>query len=92
MTAIKSGLNDFKNEIENKSEKEKEIEKSYEIVDAVEEILKLKKQNQKGKGLETLTPNQMLSRLPNSLAQLKARNNSEKFKNEIRQIFYSLYR
>ena len=34
----------------------------------------------------------MLSRLPISLAQLKAGNNSEKLKNEIRQLLYSLYR
>ena len=33
----------------------------------------------------------MLSRLPISLAQLKAGNNSEKFKNNIRQLLYSLY-
>ena len=33
----------------------------------------------------------MLSRLPITLAQLKARNNSEKLKNEIRQLLYSLY-
>ena len=33
----------------------------------------------------------MLSRLPISLAQLKAGNNSEKLKKEIRQILYSLY-
>ena len=32
----------------------------------------------------------MLSRLPISLAQLNAGNNSEKLKNEIRQILYSL--
>ena len=50
------------------------------------------KQNQIGEGLKTLTPNQMLSRLPISLAQLKAGNNSEKLKNEIRQLLYSLYR
>ena len=37
-----------------------------------------------GKGLKILTPNQMLGRLPISLAQLKAGNNSEKLKNEIR--------
>ena len=43
-------------------------------------------------GLKILTPNQMLSRLPISLAQLKAGNNSEKLKNEIRQLLYSLYR
>ena len=46
----------------------------------------------KGSRLKILTPNQMLSRLPISLAQLKARNNSEKLKNEIRQLLYSLYR
>ena len=34
----------------------------------------------------------MLSRLPVSLAQLKAGNNSEKLKNEIRQLVYSFYR
>ena len=42
--------------------------------------------------LKILTPNQMFSRLPISLAQLKAENNSEKLKNEIRQLLYSLYR
>ena len=34
----------------------------------------------------------MLSRLPISLAQLKARNTSEEVKNKIRQLLYSLYR
>ena len=34
----------------------------------------------------------MLNRLPISLAQLNARNNSEKLKNDIRLILYSLYR
>ena len=34
----------------------------------------------------------MLSRLPLTLAQLKAGNNSEKLKNEIRQLLYSVYR
>ena len=46
----------------------------------------------KGQGLKILTPQQMLSRLPISLAQLKAGNISEKLKNEIRQLLYSLYR
>ena len=49
-------------------------------------------EQQKGKGLKRLTLNQMLSRLPITLAQLKAENNSEKLKNEIRQLLYSLYR
>ena len=51
-----------------------------------------KRRNQQGKGLKILTANQMLSRIPISLAQLKARNNSEKLKNEIRQILHSLYK
>ena len=34
----------------------------------------------------------MLSRLPIALAQLQAENNSNKLKNEIRKLLYSLYR
>ena len=74
------------------SKEEREIEKPDKIVEIVEEILKFNKQNQQGQGLKILTPSQMLSRLPISLAQLKAGNNSEKLKNEIRQLLYSLYR
>ena len=48
--------------------------------------------NQQRKGLKILTPSQMLSTLSISLAQSKAGNNSEKLKNEIRQLLYSLYR
>ena len=62
------------------------------IADTVELILNFNERNQEGKGLKILTTNQMLSRLPISLAQLKAGNNSEKLKNEIRQLLYSLYR
>ena len=50
------------------------------------------RRNQQRKGVKILTPNQLFSRLPISLAQLKAENNSEKLNNEIRQILYSLYR
>ena len=50
------------------------------------------RKNKSGSGLKILTPDQMLSRLPISLAQLKAGNNSQKLKNEIRQLLYSLYR
>ena len=50
----------------------------------------VEQKNQKGKGSKILTPQQMLSRLPISLAQLKAGNNSQKLKNEIRQLLYSL--
>ena len=50
------------------------------------------KQKKKGQGLKIMTPKQMITRFPILLAQLKASNNSQKLKNEIRQIAYSLYR
>ena len=68
------------------------IEENEKIIDIVERILYFNQLNQSGQGLKILTPNQMLSRLPISLAQLKVGNNSEKLKNEIRQLLYSLYR
>ena len=89
---IKSGLSDLKSKTKEIFEDEKKIEKPDEILKNFEEILEFNKQNQSGKGLKILTPNQMLSRLPITLAQLKAGNNSEKLKNEIRQLLYSLYR
>ena len=51
----------------------------------VKEILNFNKETQKqrGLGLKILAPDQMLSRLPISLAQLNAGNNSEKLKKEI---------
>ena len=78
VNVIKSGIIDWKNKIEKMSEEEKKIEKPNEIVNIDEEILKFNKQIQSGGGLKILTPNQMLSRLPITLAQLKAGNNSEK--------------
>ena len=58
----------------------------------LKKLLSLTKQKQQNLGLKILTPNQILNRLPITLAQLKAGNNSEKFKNEIRELLYSLYR
>ena len=52
--------------------------------ESIAEKPKLKRQNQPGKGLKALTPKQILSGLPISLAQLKVENNSQKLKNEIR--------
>ena len=47
---------------------------------------------QRGQGLKITTPSQLITRLPILLAQIKkAGNNSQKLKNEIRQIAYSLY-
>ena len=42
--------------------------------------------------LKTLSPKQVLQRLPMTLAQVKAGNTFEKLLNEIRQAIYSLYR
>ena len=92
VNVINSGLKDLTEEIKKISNKEKEIEEPDVIVETVEEILRINKQEQQGQGIKILTPNQMLSRLPISLAQLQAGNNSEKLKNEIRQLLYSLYR
>ena len=47
---------------------------------------------QSGDDSKIWSPNQRLSRLPITLAQLKAGDNPEKLKNEIRQLLYSLYR
>ena len=74
------------------SEEEINLEKPNKIIKIVEMILKFNKQNQQGEGLKIITPNQTPSRLPISLAQLQAGNNSEKLKNETRQLLYSLYR
>ena len=73
-------------------EDDEKLERLDNIVKTVKGILNFNKQNQQGKGLKILTPNQMLRRLPMTLAQLKAGNNSNKLKNEIRQLLYSLYR
>ena len=50
-----------------------------------------KKDVKEGKGLKILTSNKLLFRLPIILAQIKAQNDSNKLKNEIRQILYLLY-
>ena len=89
---IISRLEDLKEEIKNISKKEKKLQNPDKRVKIVEMILKFNKQNQQGKGFKILTPNQMFSGLPIALAQLEARNNSEKIKNEIRKLLYSLHR
>ena len=91
---IKVRWSNLKDVIEKMSEDEIKTEKPDKILEIVKEILDFNKKIRKQQGLELkiLTPNQMLSRLPITLAQLKAGNNSEKLKNEIRQILYSLYR
>ena len=77
---IKSGLRDLKEEINKMSDDEKRIEQPDEIENIAEKIIEFNEKNQQGQRLKILTPNQMLSRLSISLAQLKKGNNSEKLK------------
>ena len=58
--------------------------RNIRILEIINKILDFNEQNQQGSDLKILKPSQMVSRLPISLAQLKAENNSEKLKNEIR--------
>ena len=89
--SINKNLNKMKKIIKNVPEdKTFKTEENEKIIDIVERILELNSEKQLGLGLKILTPNQMLSRLPITLAQLKAGNNSEKLKNKIRQLLYSL--
>ena len=78
----------FKN---NPTNNGKKISSGNNQVEIVKLVLEFNQIDQEG-SLKILTPNQMLSRLPISLAQLQAANNCENFKNEIRQILYSFYR
>ena len=96
---IKIRWSNLRDEIEKMSKKEIENEKPDKILKIAKEILKFNKQKQLGQGLKILTPDQMLNRLPITLAQIKAANNSKKLKNEIScilyctiQLLYSLYR
>ena len=90
---IKKRLTKIKNIVKNvPKDKTLKIEDNEKIVDIVERILGLDNENQLGEVLKLLTPSQMLRRLPISLAQLKAGNNSEKLISESRQLLYSLYR
>ena len=88
---IKKVLNNMKRIIEKVPQDRKFMtEEEKQITNIVECIFNLNQLDQLRQGLKVLIPNQMLSRLPISLAQFKAGNNSEKLKNEIRQLLCSL--
>ena len=90
---IKNNLANLIADIENNSTNNAEkIRNRNTMVGIVELILEFNQLDHEGSGLKLLTPNRLLGRLPISLAQLKAGDNFEKLKNEIRQILYSLYR
>ena len=62
------------------------IQENEKIIDIAEKVIEHDRQNQ-GQGSKILTPNQILSRLPISLAQLKAGNNSKKLKMKLGNYF-----
>lgn len=68
------------------------LKKIDELVNIVEKILGFNHQNQEGKGLKMLTPNQTPSRLSITSGQLQGRNSSEELKNEIRELLRSFHR
>ena len=92
-SSIEDSFEDFGDEVKALPRSD-EKNKGIKILNITNKILNfsLKKQKQKGQGLKILTPNQMLSRLLISLAQLKAGNDSEKLKNKIRQITKNIYK
>ena len=73
-------------------EQKKVLKYGKELRKIIEKISSGSSGSQSGKGLKILTPQQMFTRLPILLAQIKAGNNSQKLKNEIRQLLYSLCR
>ena len=75
-------------EKESDEKSDKESDENEEIDTTNMSDLEREESAAEGQGSKILTPNQMLSRLPITLAQLKAGNNSEKLKNEIRQLLY----
>ena len=91
--SINNKLTKMKNIVKNvPRDQVSRLEENEKIIDIIERILELNSEKQSGQGLKKLTPNQMPSRLPITSSQLKAGNNSEKLKNEIKQLLHSLYR
>ena len=81
VNSINEKLTKIKNIVKNvPKDKAFKIEENEKIIDIIERILELNSENQLGLGLNILTPNQILSRLPITLAQLKAGSDSEKLK------------
>ena len=75
--------NEKSEELEEEPKSESESESEFE--ESIAEKTKMKRQKsdekyKKGQGLKMLTPDQILSRLPISLGQLKAGNHSENLK------------
>ena len=77
--SIKKKLTKMKNIVKNVPKDEvSRVAENEKVIDIIENILELNIEKQSEKGLKIITSNQILSRLPITLAQLKGGNNSEK--------------
>ena len=82
-----SGKSGDEEELKNLPPLEGDEEKHYSVPSTP-----LSKGDQRGgKGLNILIPNKLLIRLQVLLAQIKAENNSNELKDEIRQVLYLFY-
>ena len=88
------GVFGSKKDVDAESEKLDIVQGGEDIEDPppLEDEKDAAKRQQKGQGLKIMSPKQVIARLPILLAQLKSGNNSQKLKNEIRQIAYYFYR
>ena len=85
---IKKVLNKMKKTIKNVPKNKRfKIEENKKIINIVERTFYLHQLDQSGKGLNILTPEQMLGRLSIGLAELKAGNNSENLKMKLDNYF-----
>ena len=89
-------INDFDNfsKATNKKESDAKGPNQKELLNYGNEFKEIvrKSFNPSRSELKILTSQQMFTRLPILLAQIKAGNNSRELKREIRQLLYSLYR
>ena len=74
------------------AEQKKLLKYGKELKKIIEKISSTSSGSKSGKGLKMLTPQQMFTRLLILSAQIKAGNNSQDLKNEIRQLLHSVYR
>ena len=81
LNVTKNGLVDLDNKIKDMPKNETENERLYGTANTAKDIFYVNNHSQEGQELKILTPDQMLTRLPISLAQLKSENNSENLKN-----------
>ena len=86
-SSIENNFADFEDSV--KTMRGNEKNKGIKILNIVNKILEftLKERKQRGQGLKILTTNQKFSRLPICLKQLKAGNNSEKYKTKLSNYF-----